>query len=96
MNTEKTLQEINEKLDAIKGLTAVGNKSVLRVEEAALLTGYTVGHLYRLTSTKQIPHYKHGRDLFFRKDELEDWLTAKPVKTDAEIDSLATTYIATR
>ena len=94
--SELSLQALSDKLDEIKGLTLLATKQVLKIDEASLLTGYSVGHLYRLTSQKRIPHYKHGRDLYFRKDELEDWLTANPVKTDAEIDRLATTYIATR
>lgn len=94
--SELTLQALSDKLDEIKGLTLLATKQVLKIDEASLLTGYSVGHLYRLTSQKRIPHYKHGRDLYFRKDELEQWLTERPVPTEAEINSRAATYIATR
>ena len=96
MKNQPTLQELSEKLDEIRKLTAISSKMVLKIDEASLLTGYTTGHLYRLTSTKRIPHYKKGRDLFFRKDELERWLTNTPILTQDEVNSKASTYIALR
>lgn len=41
-------------------------KQVLNMDEVMLLTGLSKSHLYRLTSSCQIPHYKPFReaDLF--------------------------------
>lgn len=94
--SELTLQALSDKLDAIQNLTAVAAKTVLDLSEAALFTGFSEGHLYRLTSRKQIPHYKKNRKLYFRKAELEEWLTEEVVPTEADVNSRAATYIATR
>ena len=48
-----------------------------------------------LTSEQKIPHYKKCRKLYFRKDDLEAWLLENRVNTNAEIDSMAATYVAT-
>lgn len=96
MNDQPTLQQLSDKLDEIRSITVIAAKTVLEITEAALFTGFSKGHLYRLTCTNQIPHYKKNRKLYFRKDELEQWLTESRVPTQAEINSKAATYIATR
>ena len=87
-------KQINSRLDRIEQLTLIGVKNVLSLEETAAFTGFSVGHLYRLTSQKQIPHFKKNRKLYFRKSDIEDWMTEKRVLTGSEIESKATTYMA--
>jgi excisionase family DNA binding protein len=94
MNVEET-QAITARLDRIERLTLIGAKNVLDIEETALLTGFTTGHLYRLTSAKQIPHYKKNRKLYFSKSEVEKWMLDRKVLTGEEIQSRATTYTVT-
>ena len=86
---------INERLDRIEQLALINTKPILDVKEAATFTGFSVKHLYRLTSTKQIPHFKKNAKLLFKKSELEDWLTEQKVLTTAEINRMATTYTVT-
>lgn len=88
-------KRITDTLDRIETYVRIGNKQVLTLEEACLYTGYSRGHLYRLTSDNMIPHSKQGRTLFFDKDELNQWLTKNRVATAADIDSRAATYLAT-
>lgn len=92
---EPTLRQLSEKLDRIEALTLIGAKNVLDIDEAVLLTGYSKGHLYRLTCGRAIPHFKKDRKLFFRKDELEDWMTENHIPTTAETQAAATAYCAT-
>lgn len=92
---QPTLQELSDQLGRVERLAAIGTKPVLDLDEAALFTGFSKGHLYRLTSERQIPHYKKNRKLYFKKTELEAWLTEDRVLTAAEIDSRASTYVAT-
>ena len=61
---DTTLQDLSNKLDHIAELTLIGSKTVLNIEEAALFTGLSVGHIYRLTSGKKIPHFKKQRKLY--------------------------------
>lgn len=82
-------QTMTEKLDRIERLSLIAAKSVLLVEEAAIFTGFSVQHLYRLTSAKQIPHYKKDRKLYFKKSELEEWMLEHRVQTNEEIERQA-------
>ena len=87
--------QLNSRLDRIERLALIGAKNVLSLEETSELTGFSIGHLYRLTSQKQIPHFKKNRKLYFLKSYIEEWLTEQRVLTNSEIESKATTYMAT-
>jgi len=93
--SNEAIQEMNTKLDRIEQLAMIGSKSVLDLSEAAVFTGYSESHLYNLTSKRQIPHYKKNRKLYFKKQELEEWMLEREVKTDKEIRSKASTYVST-
>ncbi|MCQ2058704.1 MAG: helix-turn-helix domain-containing protein [Bacteroidaceae bacterium] len=88
-----TLQQLSDKIDSLQQIAIINAKRVLNLDEAALFTGYSRGHLYRLTSQRLIPHFKHDNRLFFDKHELEAWLTDTPVRTAAEIQRTATKYV---
>lgn len=93
--SNEAIQEMNDKLDRIELLAMIGSKTVLDLSEAAVFTGYSESHLYNLTSKRQIPHYKKNRKLYFKKQELEEWMLEREVKTDKEIRSKASTYVST-
>lgn len=86
---------ISRRLDRLERLALIGAKTVLNLDEVVLLTGYSKGHIYRLTSEQRIPHFKHNRTLYFKKDEVERWLLETKIPTKDEIDSAASTYVAT-
>lgn len=86
---------MEQRFNRLQTATLLGAKNVIDVEEAAMLTGYTVKGIYTLTSEKRIPHYKKNGKLYFKKDELEAWMTENRVMTQREIDSKAQTYVAT-
>lgn len=92
---EMKLQTIDTRLDRIERLTLISAKTVLDIDEASLLTGFSKGHLYRLTSERQIPHYKKNRKLYFKKSELEAWMLEDKVLTVEDIESQAATYTIT-
>lgn len=92
---EDAMKILTARLDRIEQLTLIGAKNTLNLEEAALYTGFSTGHLYRLTSSRAIPHYKQSRKLYFSKAELDKWMQEHPVATKADIESRAATYVAT-
>lgn len=94
MEDQVTLQTLSEKIDNLTRVSLIGVKDVLDFEETCLYTGFSRGHLYRLTSGRQIPFSRKNRKLYFKKSELERWMLAERVKTVKEIDSEATTYTA--
>lgn len=95
MSAEPTMQELSDKLDRIGQYTVIAAKTVLDLNEAALFTGFSVGHIYRLTSRKQIPHFKKSRKLYFKKSELEEWMLENKIMSEAEISSRAATHVIT-
>jgi excisionase family DNA binding protein len=60
-------------------------KQILNVKEAAALTGLAMQTVYGLTSRREIPHFKRGKALRFKHDELQAWLLANRRKTVEEI-----------
>lgn len=76
-------------------LLAPTQKDVLTAREAADYMGVTLQYLYRLTSARLIPYSKPtGKVLFFRRVELEDWLTANRVPTVEETRTRAAARLA--
>ena len=66
---------MEEKIDQILVYSLLAAKNVLTLEDAALLTGLSKSHLYRLTFTHQIPFYKpNGKQIYFDRIELEAWM----------------------
>ena len=88
-------ERILAELQSLKQLTLLSAKSVLNLEDASFLTGLSKSRLYKLTSNRQIPHYKRGRCVFFDKSELEGWMRENKVATLSEIESDAQSYCAT-
>lgn len=86
---------MQEQLDRIEKLVRIGTKEVLNVEEVALVLGISKSRVYHLTSTREIPYYKNGKSVCFKKSEIEEWRLKERIPTKSEIDSKAATYIAT-
>jgi len=64
----------------------INDKNILTVEGLMDYTGFSRKQIYKLTSTRAIPHYKpSGRKLFFKKDEIDEWITLGKVKTLKEL-----------
>lgn len=72
----------------------LAQKAVLSFDEAAEYTGLSKSFLYKLTSSSRIPHFKpSGKNIFFDRIELENWLKSNPVKTQEEIEREASEYV---
>ncbi|MFZ4548303.1 MAG: helix-turn-helix domain-containing protein [Bacteroidales bacterium] len=84
------LSQIEQKIDE----QALLQKSVLNFNEACRYLEISPSHLYKLTSTRQIPHFcPQGKKLYFNRQELEDWLQRNRQSTNEEIDKEATDYV---
>ncbi len=84
---------IEQRLERIEALL-VEQKKVLNFAETAEYLSVSKSHLYKMTSTMQIPHYKPtGKRIYFKQEELENWLLRNRIKTYDEIDSEASNYI---
>ena len=87
-------EEILSRLDRIEAYAAISAKKILTIDEAAMLIGRSKKYVYRLTSERSIPHCKQGRSLYFKKDELERWMTGQKIATDDRMNKAATTRVA--
>lgn len=91
-----TQEELDKLAAAISDSITICHKEVLTLDEAAQYTGMKKSYLYKLTASKAIPHYKpNGKNCFFKRTELEDWLTTNPVATTAELNGQAQAYCMT-
>lgn len=89
-------EKILEKLDKIEKLTILSAKNVLCFNDVAILTGLSKSHLYKLTCSHQIPHYKpNGKQIYFDRTEIENWMKQYKIATTAEIEYAATSYVTT-
>jgi excisionase family DNA binding protein len=79
------LNELSERLKSIEELLSI-SKSVLNTREVCLLTGYSKSHIYKLTYSGKIPHYRQLKMLFFDRLEIEDWLKSSGYSKSYEPD----------
>ena len=57
-------------------------KEVLTTAEASAYLGLSESYIYKLTSLKQIPHYKpNGKLVYFNRKELCEWAMRNQVQT---------------
>lgn len=84
---------IMARLDDIANITLLGIKKVLNIDDLIHLTGMKRNYIYRLTSEQRIPHYKQGKNVYFNRQEVEDWMQSERVKTKEEINREATARV---
>jgi excisionase family DNA binding protein len=58
---------------------------IITLKEACELLSCSKSLIYKLTSSRQIPHSKRGKKLYFERKKLLEWMTENQVKTRDEI-----------
>ena len=88
---------ILEKLERIEKLLETQQamqKQVLNFNDACIYLELSQSHLYKLTSTGSIPHYKpNGKKLYFKREELDTWLLRNRNNSIDEIEQEAANYL---
>lgn len=85
---------IVENIEIIKKLL-LSHKHILNVKEVSILINMSESKIYKLTSSRMIPHYKidvGSKMVYFKRREIESWLTAYKVKTLEEIKGEVNKY----
>lgn len=83
-NVLKKMEPVEELLERLAALenNIYTTKKVLTFCEACLYMGVSESLLYKLTSAKEVPHYKpRGKMLYFNKEELDLWLMQNNIPT---------------
>jgi excisionase family DNA binding protein len=90
------MDELLKRLDKIEKLiTSQGilMKDVLNFDEGCEYLALSPSHVYKLTSTGGIPHYKpNGKKIYFKRIELDQWLLRNRTTTVEEIESKAASF----
>ncbi len=91
--------DVFEKLKNIESMLQQQNllqKEVLNLTEAHAYLNISTSHLYKLTSQKLIPHFcPQGKKLYFRREELDQWLLRNRQDSTDEIETRAANYLLT-
>ena len=96
ITTEKPIERIRtleEKINEVDKIQNIENsilqlknsfwvtKEILSSSEVCEFLGISESYLYRLTSSKQIPHYKpNGKMIFFNRKEVCQWAMRNPAQ----------------
>lgn len=82
---EDILKSIEQRLSNIEALL-INQKTILNFDEFCAYCNISRSFGYKLTSSRRVPHYTTGKMLYFKKDEIDNWLLENPVKTAKQID----------
>jgi hypothetical protein len=84
---------VEERLKKIEQLLNL-NKPVYNLHDIALISGYEISYIYKLTHLRAIPHYKpRNGALYFNPTEIIEWCLTNKVPTIAELGEQADEYL---
>src|SRR6478736_9706021 len=93
LNTiEKLLLEITNR-NTIGNHSSLSSDDLMNVKTIAEYLSLAPSTIYQLTSTREIPHIKKGKRLYFKMGEINKWLAESKRKTRAEIEVEANNYM---
>jgi excisionase family DNA binding protein len=92
-NNDLILDKLTEIADKLSEQNIL-QKAVLNLNEASKYLDISPSHLYKLTSNKQIPHFcPQGKKLYFKREELDQWLQRNRQVASDEIEKMAADYV---
>jgi excisionase family DNA binding protein len=102
---ENPFEIISHRLDRIEtllnNLYSNGGKNIIKHDFPELMDikklsdylGVSNSYIYKMTSTKNIPHSKRGKKLFFEKEKVTNWALENEIWTQDEIHRKANEYL---
>ena len=94
------MDEIIKRLERLERLIesqSINTKEVLNFNETCQYLELSQSHLYKLTSTGAIPHYKpNGKKIYFNRPELDAWLLRNRADSKQEIEQEAANYLVNK
>jgi len=89
----ENLKSIDDRLRNIESLL-LSQKTVLNFDEVAAYTGLSKSYLYKLTCSGGVPCFKpQGKQIYFNKQEVDNWLLQNRKATTKELDNQAATFV---
>ena len=75
------LDRIEKAIENLKTENAIVVESkAMNVSEVAKYLNTNIPSIYGLTSRAEIPHYKIAKKLYFKKEEIDEWINSKKIK----------------
>ena len=72
-------------------------KNFINAVDTARLLGISMSTLYKMTSANKIPYYRpSGKLLYFKEDEIYQWLEKGRVSSNEEIQGMVELYCRDR
>jgi len=56
----------------------------------------SASHIYKLTSSRKILFYKTGKKIYFKREQLDEYLTQNYQSSDADLERMAEEYMRNR
>lgn len=91
------LDRIEKAIENLKTENAIVVESkAMNVSEVAKYLNTNIPSIYGLTSRAEIPHYKIAKKLYFKKEEIDEWINSKKIKTNQDIEKEVDEYLRKR
>jgi excisionase family DNA binding protein len=88
-------KEIKEQLDRMEKMLTTQQSKPFTFIQAAEYLNLSKSYLYKLTAGGKIRFYKpFGKRVCFRKEDLDEWVFQKPIKSDKMIEKEAIEHIS--
>jgi excisionase family DNA binding protein len=68
-------------------------KEILTVEETATFLGVKKSWVYKMSHYKVVPHYTTGKRVYFKREDLLQWVMKNRIGSHEEIEQQALNYI---
>jgi excisionase family DNA binding protein len=78
---------------SIENVTTWNGNELMNVQQAAGYLTLSVQTIYGLVHKMEIPNFKRGKRLYFKRTEIVDWIGQSRRKTRVEIEQEATNYL---
>ncbi len=83
--------------EGINPMVYLLQKEILSLQEACIYLCISQSYMYKLTSSRKIPHYSPmGKLIFFKRTELDEWVFKNRRSTLEEINSEASSFLKKR
>lgn len=89
---ETLLQNIYTKGNALDTIEVA--PKILTTQTVADYLNLSTSCIYKLTSSREIPHSKRGKRLYFDKNEIDQWVMENKCVTNKEIQDMTLQYLS--
>lgn len=91
---ERRLISVESKIDYKPKTTDI--TEIMTLKQLSDYASLSKSLIYKLTSSREIPHSKRGKRLYFSKLEIDEWLLKQKIKTIDEIQNEVDNYLVRR